>query len=159
METNKVDENARKLLDHEFPEHYVWKPEEKIWVERKKGKSIGHVHHVPPVYSELFYLRVLLNKVRVATHWKDFKNFEGGTYPTYKDTCQARGLLEDDKEYVDGLLEASTWGSGHYLRSFYVTLIMTDSMSHPEKVYEKTWHVMADDVEHIELVKTNNPGI
>ena len=103
MQTNKVDENARKWLYHEFPEHYVWKPEERVWVERQKGKSIGRVHHVPPAYGELFYLRVLLNKVRGATDWKDFKYYEGVTYPTYKDACQAQGLLEDDKEYIDGL--------------------------------------------------------
>ncbi|GKE87502.1 helicase-like protein, partial [Tanacetum coccineum] len=56
---------------------------------------------------ELFYLRVLLNKVRCATDWVYFKTFEKIIYPTYKDACQARGLLEDDKEYIDGLLEAN----------------------------------------------------
>ena len=129
MEKNKTDKNARKLLYHEFLEHYVWKQEERIWVERQRGTCLGRVHHVPPSFGEWFYLRVLLNKVRGAQDWFDFKKFEGVTYPTYKDACQARSLLEDDKEYIDGLLEASLWGSGDYLRSFYVMLIMTDSMS------------------------------
>lgn len=159
MEKNKTDKNARKLLYHEFPEHYVWKQEERIWVERQRGTCLGRVHHVPPSFGEWFYLRVLLNKVRGAQDWLDFKKFEGVTYPTYKDACQARGLLEDDKEYIDGLLEASLWGSGDYLRSFYVILIMTDSMSRPEVVYEKTWHVMAEDVESRERVKRENPGM
>nr|GEW96385.1 hypothetical protein [Tanacetum cinerariifolium] len=67
METNKTDEEARKLLYHEFPTYYVWKQEERIWLKRQKGICIGRVHHVPPSSGELFYLRVLLNKVRGAT--------------------------------------------------------------------------------------------
>ena len=118
---NKTDKNAIKLLYHEFPEHYVWKQEEKIWMERQRGTCLGRVYHVPPSFGEWFYLRVLLNKVRGAQDWLDFKKFEGGTYPTYKDACQARGLLEDDKEYIDGLLEASLWGSGDYLRFFFMS--------------------------------------
>ena len=56
-------------------------------------------------------------------------------------------------------MEASYWGSGTYLRRFYVMLLMTDSMSRPEVVYEKTWEVLAADVESIERKKRNDPGI
>ena len=110
-------------------------------------------------FGEMYYLRVLINKVRGPKDWVDFRKFENVTYATYKEACQARGLLEDDKEYIDGLLEASLWGMGKYLRSFFVILIMTDSMSRPEIVYEKTWHVMADDVLRIERRKRNDPGM
>nr|GFA45345.1 ATP-dependent DNA helicase PIF1 [Tanacetum cinerariifolium] len=48
------------------------------------------------------------------------------------------GRQDDDKEYIDGLLEASLWGMGDYLCSIFVMLIMTDSMSRPEIVWEKT---------------------
>ncbi|GKD49526.1 ATP-dependent DNA helicase PIF1-like protein [Tanacetum coccineum] len=74
------------------------------------------------------------------------------------DACYARGLLQDDKEYIDGLLEASQWGLGEYFRSFFVMLLMTDSMLRPEFVWEKTWHVMAADVENVECIKQNKPG-
>ena len=37
-------------------------------------------------------------------------------------------------------------------------LIVTDSMSRPEVVYEKTWQVMADDV-LLERRKRNDPGM
>ncbi|GKC59671.1 ATP-dependent DNA helicase PIF1, partial [Tanacetum coccineum] len=111
MEVNKKDPDARKLLYHEFPTYYVWRQEERVWLKRQKGTCIGRVHHVPPSSGELFYLRVLLNKVRGAKDWIDFKKYDNVVYPTYKDACQARGLLEDDKEYIDGILEASLWGS------------------------------------------------
>ncbi|GJV31201.1 hypothetical protein Tco_1391601 [Tanacetum coccineum] len=118
MEVNKTDPDARKLLYHKFPTYYVWRQEERVWLKRQKGTCIERVHHVPPSSCELFYLRVLLNKVRGAKDWIDFKNVDNVVYPAYKDACQARGLLEDDKEYIDGLLEASLWGSGNYLRTF-----------------------------------------
>ena len=37
METNKTDEEARKLLYVEFPKHYVWNKSTKKWTKRKQG--------------------------------------------------------------------------------------------------------------------------
>ncbi|GJV39781.1 ATP-dependent DNA helicase PIF1-like protein [Tanacetum coccineum] len=77
-------------------------------------------------------------------------------FPPVESRLHARGVFGgDDKEYIDGLLEASQWGMGNYLRRFFVMLIMTDGMSRPESIYEKTWHVMATNVESIERVKKN----
>ncbi|GJY32822.1 putative PIF1 DNA helicase/replication protein A1-like protein [Tanacetum coccineum] len=61
--------------------------------------------------------------------------------------------VKDDKEYIDGLLEASFWGMGDYLCSIFVMLIMTDSMSWPEVVWGKTWSVMAADVLSVKRIK------
>nr|GEW74417.1 hypothetical protein [Tanacetum cinerariifolium] len=60
-------------------------------------------------------------------------------------------LLQDDKEYKDGLMEASEWGMRDYLRYFFVMLLMTGSMSRLEYVWEKTWHVMAQDVKTLSV--------
>ena len=108
----------------------------------------------------MFYLRRLLNHVRGARKWEDFREFpEGVVHPTCKEACYARGLLDEDKEYIDGLIEASQWGMGDYLRNYFVSLILTDSMSRPEVVWEKTWGLLADDVLEIEKKKLNHPGI
>ena len=87
------------------------------------------------------------------------REFEGVIYPTCKDACYARGLLDDDKEYIDGIIEASQWGLGDYLRKYFVMLIISDTMSRPEIVWEKTWKLLAEDVLHIERIKRNHPGI
>ncbi|GJR88876.1 ATP-dependent DNA helicase PIF1-like protein [Tanacetum coccineum] len=133
LDGTKLDTFAQTLLYVEFPKYYVWKHDEKVWLSRQKGESIGHIHHVPPSWGEMFYLRVFLNKVRGAMDWEDLKKFDDVVYHTFKDACYARDILEDDKEYIDGL------------------------MSRPEFVYAKTWHVMATDVENIERVKKNAP--
>ena len=159
METNKVDAKARKLLYVEFPKHYVWNKKDLVWTERKQGKSIGRIHHVPPNWGELFYLRMLLNHVRGATGWESFKTYDDVEYNTYKEACFARGLLDDDKEYIDGIIEASQWGMGDYLRSYFVKLLLTDTMSRPEVVYEKSWRLLAEDVLEKERRKRAHPGM
>lgn len=120
------------------------------WQLIQRGESLGRIHHVPPSWGELFCLRILLNKIKGVKEWVELKTYNYAVYPTYKDACFAYGLLENDKEYIDGILEESLWGMGDYLRSFFVMLIMTDSVSQPEVVWEKTWHVLAEDVERVE---------
>ncbi|GKD47982.1 ATP-dependent DNA helicase PIF1-like protein [Tanacetum coccineum] len=91
--------------------------------------------------------------------WADLKKVDNVLYPTYRDACYTRGLLQGDKEYIDGLLEASFWGMSDYLHSIFVMLIMTDSMSWPEVVWEKTWSVMAADVLSVERIKQGIPDL
>nr|GEX09990.1 uncharacterized protein [Tanacetum cinerariifolium] len=124
-----------------------------IWTRRKQGKSLGRIHHVPQSWGELYYLHTILNKVRGPMEWDDLKKVDDVLYPTYRDACYARGLLQDDKEYIDGILEASLWGIGDYLRSIFVMLIMTNSMSRPEIVWEKTWMKLAEDVLNVKRIK------
>nr|GEW31280.1 putative PIF1 DNA helicase/replication protein A1-like protein [Tanacetum cinerariifolium] len=39
--------------------------------------------------------------------WSDLSKYDDVVYPTYRDACYARGLLQNDKEYINGLVEAS----------------------------------------------------
>nr|GEW04155.1 hypothetical protein [Tanacetum cinerariifolium] len=54
-------------------------------------------------------------------------------YPHDGDACYARGLFQDDKEYMDVCRGLNSYG-------------------------KKTWHVMAQDVENVEHIKQNKPG-
>nr|GFC68024.1 ATP-dependent DNA helicase PIF1-like [Tanacetum cinerariifolium] len=129
MELNKTDTFAWTLLYAEILKFYVWNYQKRIWTLRHGG----------------------------IEEWSDLRKYDDVVYPTYKDACYARGLLQNDKEYIDGLVEASQWGMGDYLRSFFVMLLMTDSMSCLEVVREKTWHLIDDDVEFVERIKQNDP--
>ncbi|GJT67084.1 hypothetical protein Tco_1018564 [Tanacetum coccineum] len=68
------------------------------WMETNKTDTFA---------QKIFYVEFSKYYVRGATDWEDFKKFDDVVYPTFKDACYARGLLEDDKEYIDRLLEAS----------------------------------------------------
>lgn len=54
----------------------------------------------------------LLNKKRGAREWDEFKTVDDVLYLTYRDAFYALGLLEDDKEYINDITEASHWVMG-----------------------------------------------
>ncbi|XP_074265824.1 uncharacterized protein LOC141588274 [Silene latifolia] len=125
---------------------YVWKRDEKRWSERERGFSLGRMHHMSPGGGELYYMRTLLNFVKGPTSYEDIRTFNKEVFPTFKEACYARGLLGDDKEYIDAIIEASDWGSGVYLRHLFATLLMAGNLAKPELVWEKTWRHLTDDI-------------
>ncbi|KAL8161206.1 hypothetical protein V2J09_012695 [Rumex salicifolius] len=82
---------------------------------------------------------ILLNHVKGLTCYEDIRIVDGIIYPTFKEACYALGLLDDEKEYIDDIMEASFWGSAHYLRKLYVMLIKSGNMTMPDNVSESTW--------------------
>ncbi|XP_016173104.1 uncharacterized protein LOC107615564 [Arachis ipaensis] len=109
--TNKIYSEARSLTYAEFPIHFVWKAKESVWLPQKSHAVIGRIFFVPPGSGERYYLRLLLNYVRGSTCYEDIRTIDGVVYSSFKDACYARGLLDDDKEYVEAIVEASYWGS------------------------------------------------
>ncbi|KAF7831674.1 hypothetical protein G2W53_014007 [Senna tora] len=107
FEANKHYLAARELTYAQMPTMFVFKVESRQWCIRKADHSIGRLYYVPPGRGELHYLRVLLTFVKDPTCFEDIRTLNGVLYPTYKATCYAMGLLDDDKEYVDGITEAN----------------------------------------------------
>lgn len=91
--------------------------------------SIGHIFYVSPGTVELYYLRCLLNIVRGPTCFKDIHSFNGVKYFTFRDACYARRLLDDDKEYIYAIKEASHWSPTQSMRKLFVTLMTTNSLN------------------------------
>jgi len=56
------------------------------------------------------------------------------------------GLLDDDKEFVDAINQASLWGTASYMRRLFVQLLVSNQFSQPEVVWSKTWHNLSDDM-------------
>ena len=76
-------------------------------VSHKGSKKIGRAIYINPSYGELYYQRMLLNVAKGATSYEDLRTIAGVMYPTFKDACQALGLLGDDNEWREALREAS----------------------------------------------------
>ncbi|KAL5123487.1 hypothetical protein HKD37_02G004065 [Glycine soja] len=92
----------------------------------KRGFTIGRLHFVPLASGEIFYLRMLLNYVKGPESYAQIRT----------EACYAMGFLEDDKEYIDAIIETSHWGTTSYLRKL------------PEYVCNNTWQYLTDDILH-----------
>ncbi|XP_019162491.1 PREDICTED: uncharacterized protein LOC109158985 [Ipomoea nil] len=147
LEANKSYAEARQLTYSQMPTKFVWKKDKREWHPRQRNWAIGRIFYVPPNSGEIFYLRCLLNIVRGPTSFDDIKKVDGVQYNSFRDACYARGLIEDDKEYVDAISEAAVWSSAHSLRKLFVTLLTSNAMSKPEDVWEVVWHYLSDDAE------------
>ncbi|XP_028801370.1 uncharacterized protein LOC114756588 [Neltuma alba] len=112
MEINVHDVFAKTLTYSEFPHHYVYIRTKRAWKRREKGFAIGRITHTPPSSGELYYLRILITKVRGPTSYEDIRTVNGVLYPSFRAACYALGLLDDDNEYINGIKEASLWASG-----------------------------------------------
>ncbi|XP_058784626.1 uncharacterized protein LOC131659455 [Vicia villosa] len=148
MDANKKYPEARNLTYSEFPTKFVWKEKEHRWTPRQRGFSVGRLHYAALGSGQLFYLRTLLNYVKGPTSYDDIKTVNNIKHNTFKDACFALGLLDDDKEFVDAIMEASHWGTGSFLRSLFATLLVSNQISRPDFVWNKTWEYLSDDILH-----------
>lgn len=110
------------------------------------GYTLGRIYHVAPGSGERYYLRVLLNHIKGPTCYEEIRTINGTLYATFREACYAMGLLDDDREYIDGIKEASFWGTAGYLRNLFVMLYLSGSMSSPHLVWAEVWKYLSDDI-------------
>ncbi|XP_057426233.1 uncharacterized protein LOC130719634 [Lotus japonicus] len=96
--------------------------------------------------GELYYLRLLLSYQRGCSSYEDLKSHKNQTYETFRDTCDAMGLLKDDREFIDGIHDVATRSSGAYVRNLFVTYLLGNTLSNPLNVWNQTWHELADGI-------------
>ncbi|OIT27533.1 hypothetical protein A4A49_57005, partial [Nicotiana attenuata] len=149
FEANKTFSDARELTYAKFSLKFVWKQNLKRWEKRRTSAfSIERIFFVPPGSGEQYYLRLLLYVIKGPKSYDDLKKINGVDHETFRDACYTLGLLDDDKEYVDAIMEASNWGTTSYLRQLFAMLLLSNSMSRPETVWQATWHLLSEDILH-----------
>ena len=99
--------------------------------------------------GELYFLRVLLTKVTGPTSYEDIRTVDGVVHPTFREACYALGLLDDDKEFIDAIKEASIWATGQYLRRFFVSTLLSNCLSQPHTVWDQTRQLLSEDLLYI----------
>jgi hypothetical protein len=136
---------AQKLTYQEFPQQFVY--QDKEWHIRKTGFALGRMYFVPPsTTDERFYLRTLLTAVKGPTSFESLRTFGSVTYPTFHEACLARGLLEDDGEWRQCLLEASFMQTGARLRDLFATLLLFCCPTKPEQLWNEFRGHICDDL-------------
>ncbi|XP_073138923.1 uncharacterized protein [Henckelia pumila] len=119
-----MDDEAKKFLYSEFPEHYVWDMQGKFWSKRKQRKVIGRVNAAHPVEGEIHYLRLLLLHVRGPTSFNYLLTFNNRICFTFKEAAQKRGFLECDRSNFECLNEAAAFQMPYALRRLFATILI-----------------------------------
>lgn len=139
---NQQYEGSRDIFYPDFPIHHVWDKSTRRWTVRQKGEgSIGRLRFVNPNAGELFYLRMLLYHIAGATSYEDLKKVGGTVHSTFKDAAVARGLCEDDNEWLTCLLEAASFGSSRQLRALFAVILETARPTN----YLELWEQLEDE--------------
>lgn len=148
FEYNNTNEESRRYLYQEFPEHYVYLRKERQWKPRQKGFTIGRMYHCNPFAGERYYLRLLLTVVRGAKSFQDLRTVDGILYPTFQATCLARDLLEDDQEWIACFEEASLFASEKSLRALFATSLIYGGITDAGAIWDKFATNFYDDLPH-----------
>ncbi|XP_076931739.1 uncharacterized protein LOC143596995 [Bidens hawaiensis] len=159
MKCSQLYEEARQLTYVEFPTKFTWKLEQKRLERRKSGFSIGRIHAVSPALGEAYFLRVLLNKVKGPKSFENIRTVNGKLHETFRDACFELGLLDDDSKYIEAIKEVSHSGTGFYIRSLFVTMLTSHSLSRPDVVWNNTWELLSDGILYNQRRILNSPDL
>lgn len=164
----KTDSFARTLLYTEIGSYYVWNQARRCFTKRLLGSSIvnsnfketdtiSRIYSVHPSNSECFFLRILLTKIRGPSCFADLKTVDGVEYPTYREACQIRGLLESDDHWKSTLEEAASTKMPSALRKLFCVIICECNPSNPLDLWEKFKEDLSLDIlnQHRRIESTN----
>jgi len=103
-------------------------------------------------------MRILLTFKKGCKGFNCIKTVNGKLYDTFQDACYALGLLSDDKEFTDGIIEASRLQSGQMLRVLFIRLLIMNTMHKPANVWKATWKLLVDGILYTRQRILNIPG-
>jgi len=95
--------------------------------------------------------------VRGAKSYEDVRTYEGAVHATFRDACQARGLIGDDTEWVSLFEEAIVWATAYQLRNLFMTVLVYCQIGNVRSLFDKYWKYMADDIAYKLRVAYGNP--
>ena len=98
--------------------------------------------------GEGFYLRMLLMVVRGALSYADVRTYEGTVYNSFREACQARGLIGDDTEWLALFDEAVQWATSFQLRSLFITVLVYCDIGNVRALFNTYWRYMSDDLQY-----------
>jgi hypothetical protein len=137
FEANKKYPKAHSLTYCEFPKEQTWEPSSRVWRPRTPAPKIGRIYYVHPTAGELYYLRMILMIVRGAQSYADVRTYNGIVYSTYREACEAQGLLEGDNEWYLLFDEAILTASSQQLRQLFVTILLYCSVIDVRSLFDK----------------------
>nr|XP_027118421.1 uncharacterized protein LOC113735625 [Coffea arabica] len=145
---NRTNEHAESLnlLYKEFPQHFVWDADDRIWYTRKTGQVIGRVITAHPIEGERYYLRILLMHVRKPTSFDDLKTVNGYLASSFKEAAELRGFLQIDNGAEECLSEAILYGMPQCLRQLFAVILVHCSPADPQQLWSRFQPFLSEDI-------------
>ncbi|UYV66800.1 hypothetical protein LAZ67_4002883, partial [Cordylochernes scorpioides] len=150
----------RTLLYPDVPQYYTWNSSAHEWRRRvqvklvegwpgvKRSNTIGRVYAVHVSNFECFCLRMLLHNIKGPPSFAYLKIVNGSQYETFRETCAALGLMENDNHWFFTMDEAVLCQAPTRVRQLYAILISTCTISNPQQLWITYRDEMANDILH-----------
>ncbi|KAL3616054.1 hypothetical protein CASFOL_040348 [Castilleja foliolosa] len=134
--SNCRNRDGRTLTYVNYPTKYRWDRKAKCWTPRMytTRPAIGRLTYVHPSSGELFYLRMLLCHQQGCMSFADIHTVSGTIHVTYYASCEALGLIGDDKEWATAFMEASIWATTSELRALFTHMLLFCELSNQHQV-------------------------
>jgi hypothetical protein len=140
--------SAHQYTYQEFPQHFVWHREPKVWHPQQTAFAIGHLYFVAPMAGEQFYLRMLLTTVKGPTLWYDLCTFDNVLHLSFHTVCLTCGLLQNDNEWRQCLTEAAGMCSGDALHHLLALVLKHCKLVQPWCLWDEFKANLCDDLHH-----------
>lgn len=153
---NKTLHGAKDVTYMEFPQHFTWKADQGKWKQREKGNVVGRIIDIHTSGGETFFLRMLLMQTKGATCYEDLRTVNGKVYNTFKEACDALGLLKDDRQWHVALEENAISAMPRQLRELFVHILTNNTVADPLRLWTEHWKIMSEDILYNRRILTNN---
>lgn len=146
-----IGSEGKKAVDlyyEEIPDHFSWTKDKK-WKKRLRNIPCAtRISYASPKEGERFYLRLLLSHVKGARSFLDLKTVGGCICNTFRDAAMKLDLLASDNHYDWCLREAASWMTGRHLRELFAMIIVHNSPSDPNSLWNNHKEALTDDCEY-----------
>ena len=99
----------------------------------RETDALGRVYTVHLNNFECFFLRLLLHTVRGPTSFEAQRTVNSRICGTFREACQLRRLLEDDRQWDATISEAAAAQSSASLRNLFAFILTTCGPSNPKQ--------------------------
>ena len=148
--------NEPRLLYPDMVHSYVWETGKKLWKKRVQHRhglfhQIARIHTVHPNAGELFYLRLLLHNdhSRGKTSFQALRLMHDQTQTaTFKEACLHLGLLQEDAEWHQAMVDAALTSMPPQIRGMYLIILEFCNPADPVGLFNRHWLEMAEDFSH-----------
>lgn len=149
---NQQDPDACQFKYSEIPARYTFNTKTGVWTKRRNRQrypAISRMYFVLPTDLEKYSLRLLLLRVGDAQSFDDLRTVDDVVHPTFRLAALARGLLMDNREWDQCLLEAAeTSSSAAQVRHLFCIILLYCEVTSPGDLWVSHRDNLSEDYLH-----------